>query len=154
IAYDIPKMFHRMQKLDLDPVAVMCDPQWDPRYQFVDLDIDTRAIDSSLKKTAIRMANTTLFLDQMQNYAGIRKGRKAYGSDRLDNIANIELGVGKWKFKNGIDVTNAAIYDYFNFVLYNIRDVWCQELIGEVTEDSTSIIYDMNQAFCPLQRLF
>ena len=75
-------------------------------------------------------------------------------SNALDNIATIELGMGKWEFSKGIDVTNAAIKDYWNFVLYNIRDVWCQVLIDQVTNDAMTIIYDMNQSFCPIRSLF
>lgn len=154
IAYDIPKIYERMKKNNIDPVQAMCDPSWDVRNKWVDINIDNRPIDIADRKTSIRMASTTLFIDQMQTYAGIRKGRKAYGSNKLDNIANIELGMGKWEFGKGIDVMNAAVKDYWNFVLYNIRDVWCQVLIGIVTNDCVSVIYDMNQSFCPVRSLY
>ena len=153
IAYDLPKLRARLENNGVDPVDVMCDPAWSPEYRFLDFRVDNRPIDTASKKTTIRMASTTLFMDQMQNYASARKGRKAYGSDRLDNIANVELGVGKWEFKPGINVTNAAILDYWNFVLYNIRDVWAQFLIDRVTGDSTALIFDMNQSFCPVHLL-
>lgn len=154
IAYDIPKMYARLQHNGCDPAQVMCDPAFPEVYRWVDIQIDNRPIDIAERKTSIRMASTTLFVDQMQTYAGIRKGRKAYGSTKLDNIAKIELGMGKWTFAPGIDVTNAAIKDYWNFVLYNIRDVWCQTLIDIVTNDAMSVIYDMNQSFCPLKSIF
>ena len=154
IAYDIPKLYNRLKAHEIDPIPVMCDPQWDDRYLFVDLDIDRRPLDYAERKTSIRMASTTLYIDQMQTYAGIRKGRKAFGSASLDNIASIELGVGKLKFKPGVNVVNAARKDYWNFVLYNIRDVWCQYLIDEVTADTMAVIYDMNQTGCELKSLF
>lgn len=154
IAYDIPKMYARMQQNKLNPVEVMCDPNWDPTCKWIDINIDNRPIDIAERKTSIRMASTTLYLDQMQNYAGIRKGRKAYGSNKLDNIANIELGMGKWSFPKGVNVLNAAIKDYWDFVLYSIRDVWCQALISQVTNDCMAVIYDMNQSFCPARLLF
>lgn len=154
IAYDIPKLYARLERNGYYPPDVMCDPRWPENYRWVDINIDNRPIDIAERKTSIRMASTTLFVDQMQTYAGIRKGRKAYGSNALDNIATIELGMGKWEFNKGIDVTNAAIKDYWNFVLYNIRDVWCQVLIDQVTNDAMTIIYDMNQSFCPIRSLF
>ena len=154
IAYDIPKMYNRMILNGVDPVRAMCDPGWDDRYLFVDLDIDRRPLDYAERKTSIRMASTTLYIDQMQTYAGIRKGRKAFGSAALDNISNIELGMGKLKFPPGVNVTNAALKDYWTFVLYNIRDVWCQYLIDEVTADTMAVIYNMNQTGCELKSLF
>lgn len=153
--YDMPKMKARMEILGLDPVRVMSDGDFFPENaQFVQFHMDNRPLSPGDKNSYIRMTSTTQYVDQMQNYAGIRKGRKSFGSSALDNISNIELGLGKWKFKKGVDVTNACIKDYWNFVLYNIRDVWCQVLIDHVTNDSLSLIYDMNVHNCPLYHLF
>lgn len=152
--YDMPKMKARMEILGMDPVEVISDSDFFPReIQFVQFHMDNRPIDISERNSYIRASTTTQYIDQMQNYAGIRKGRKSYGSNKLDNIANIELGMGKWSFPKGIDVTNACILDYWDFVLYNIRDVWCQYLIDFVTNDTMSLIYDMNQHNCPLHHL-
>lgn len=152
--YDMPKMKARMEILGMDPVEVISDQDFFPReVQFMNFHMDNRPIDISDRNSFIRGTSTTQYIDQMQNYAGIRKGRKSYGSNKLDNIANIELGAGKWEFKKGIDVTNACILDYWNFVLYNIRDVWSQYLIDFVTNDTMSLIYDMNQHNCPLHYL-
>lgn len=152
--YDMPKMKSRMEILGMNPVEVMSDSDFFPKdAQFAMFHIDNRPIDIADRNSYIRMTSTTQYIDQMQNYAGIRKGRKAYGSNSLDNIANIELGMGKWKFPKGIDVTNACILDYWDFVLYNIRDVWCQYLIDLVTNDTMAVVYDMNQQNCPLYHL-
>lgn len=152
--YDMPKMKARMEYLGMNPIEVMSDSDFFPKdCQYADFHMDNRPIDIAERNSYIRMTSTTQYIDQMQNYAGIRKGRKAYGSNKLDNIANIELGMGKWDFAKGIDVTNAAILDYWNFVLYNIRDVWCQYLIDFVTNDTMSLVYDMNQHNCPLHHL-
>lgn len=154
IAYDIPKLYHRIINNGMNPYEIMCSPEWDYRYRYIDIDIDNRPIDVAERKTSIRISSGTLYIDQMQNYCGIRKGRKAFGSPALDNIAKIELGMGKREFGKGIDVINAPIMDYWNFVLYNIRDVWAQTLVSRVTNDSMAAIYDMNQAFCPMKSLF
>lgn len=154
IAYDFPKMAARLERNGLNYVDVMCDPAFPKEYRFVEMNIDNRAsIDIADRKTYIRTASTTLWNDQMQSYAGIRKGRKAYGSNKLDNISNIELGVGKLQFPKGVDVTNAAIKAYRIFVLYNITDVMRQVLIDIVTNDCMSMVYDMNQSNCSLENL-
>lgn len=152
--YDMPKMKARMENLGMNPVEVMSDLDFFPKeVQFAQFNIDNRPIDIANRNSYIRMTSTTQYVDQMQNYAGIRKGRKSYGSNKLDNIAKIELGLGKWEFEKGIDVTNACVKDYWNFVLYNIRDVWCQVLIDIVTNDSMALVYDMNQHNTPLYHL-
>lgn len=154
IAYDLPKLRARMEHHNIDHVHVMCDPMFPKPTRFVEMNIDNRGkLDIADRKTYIKMASTTRYVDQMQTYASIRKGRKAYGSNKLDNIAGIELGVGKRTFEKGIDVTNAPIKDYWNFVLYNIRDVWCQVLIDRVTNDMMTLIYDSNQAGCSIENL-
>lgn len=154
IAYDVPKMAARMELNGMNYVDVMCDPAFPKDCRFVEMNIDNRAsIDIADRKTFIRMASTTCWNDQMQSYAGIRKGRKAYGSNKLDNISNIELGVGKLQFPKGVDVTNAAIKAYWIFVLYNITDVMRQVLIDIVTNDCMSMVYDMNQSNCSLENL-
>lgn len=154
IAYDIPKLAARMERNGLNYVDVMCDKAFPKECRFVEMNIDNRAsIDIADRKTYIRMASTTLYNDQMQSYAGIRKGRKAYGSNKLDNISKIELGVGKLEFPKGVDVTNAAIKAYWIFVMYNITDVIRQTMIDIVTNDCMSMIFDMNQSNCTLENL-
>lgn len=155
IAYDMPKMKARMEYNGLDPMEIMCDTDvFDPEKLFMEFHIDTRSgIQTADKKTYIKMTSTTRYIDQMVTYANLRKGRKAYGSDKLDNIAEIELGIHKRSFKKGIDVTNAAIKDYWNFVLYNINDVWLQYLIDMVTSDCYSLFVDSNQSLCSIENL-
>ncbi len=152
--YDMPKMKARMEILGMDPVRVMSDSDFFPsNVQFIEMHMDNRPLNPGDKNSYIRMTSTTQYVDQMQNYAGIRKGRKSFGSSALDNISKLELGMGKWKFKKGINVLNACVKDYWNFVLYNIRDVWCQQLIDFVSSDSMGLILDMNAHACPLYHL-
>lgn len=155
IAYDIPKMAARMQANGLNYVDVMCDPKFPESIRFVEMNIDRRPkIEIGDRKTYIRMASTTIYNDQMQSYAGMRKGRKAFGSNNLDNISNIELGMGKRRFRKGVNVFNAAIEDYWNFLLYNITDVIRQVLIDMMTNDTFAMMIDMNQHQCTWENLF
>lgn len=155
IAYDIPKIAARMEMNGINYVDAMCDPTFPQEYRFVEMNIDTRpGIEIADKKTYIRMASTTSFIDQMQSYGGIRKGQKQFGSSALDNISNIELGLGKLKFtKPGVSVLNAAVESYWEFVLYNIIDVVRQVMIDIVTNDCMAMVYDMNQSNTSLENL-
>ena len=154
LAYDIPKMAARQEKLGMDYVENMCDPAFPASCRFVEINVDNRGgVDIANRKTFMKIASTTKFIDQMQNYAQLRKGQKSYGSNKLDNIGEIELGIHKREFRQGIDVTNAAIEDYWNFVLYNINDVWMQVLIERVTNDLFAIVFDANQHSCSFENL-
>ncbi|MCM1230173.1 MAG: hypothetical protein NC489_08570 [Ruminococcus flavefaciens] len=155
IAYDIPKIAARMEANGINYVDAMCDSTFPKDYRFVEMNIDTRpGIEISDKKTYIRMASTTSYIDQMQSYGGLRKGMKQFGSSSLDNISNIELGLGKLKFtKPGVNVLNAAVESYWEFVLYNIIDVVRQVMIDIVTNDCMSMVYDMNQSNTSLENL-
>lgn len=154
IAYDLPKLRGRMDRQGLNYTNIMCDPNFPEDCRFVEINVDRRpTIDQADRKTYVKMASTTKYVDQMQTYAAIRKGQKAYGSNKLDNIAEVELGIHKRTFGKGIDVTNAAIKDYWNFVLYNINDVWLQVLIDRVTNDMFTLLMDSNQHQCSFENL-
>ena len=154
ISYDLPKLRGRQENLGLNHVKIMCDPNFPQDSQFVEMNIDRRAsVDIADRKTYIKMASTIRYNDQMQTYANIRKGQKSYGKNTLDNIAFIEAGIGKRKFRKGVDVTNAAIMDYWNFVLYNINDVWAQVIIDRITNDTFTLMMDSNQHQCAFENL-
>lgn len=155
IGYDIPKIAARMEANGINYVDAMCDKGFPKNYRFVEMNIDTRpGIEIADKKTFIRMASTTSYIDQMQSYGGLRKGMKQFGSSALENISNIELGLGKLKFtKPGVNVLNAAVESYWEFVLYNIIDVVRQVLIDIVTNDCMAMVYDMNQSNTSLENL-
>jgi len=81
-------------------------------------------------------------VDQMMFYAARRKGGKDYGSNALDNIARIELKEQKRRWdKSSTNTINAAIEEYFNFVLYNINDVWLLAGIERKTGDIDDIFF-------------
>lgn len=154
IAYDLPQMKGRMEHLGMDPLKEMCDPVFPKEFQFIEFNIDRRGnIDQADRKTFIKMASTTLYIDQMQSYAQIRKGRKSYGSNKLDNIASIELGVGKHTFDEGVNIANAPVKSWWKYVLYNINDVWLQVLIDRYTNDMMSLVIDSNQSACAIENL-
>lgn len=80
------------------------------------------------------------WVDQMLNYAGVRKSKANYGSNKLDNIAKIELKAEKRRYsKNSVTVLNGAIEEYWNFVKYSINDVLLQYGIDKNTGDLQSL---------------
>lgn len=156
IAYDFPKMKERCIKNGLNPVDVMSDKAFPPSVRFVEMNVDDRpGIAAADRKTYIRLTSTVKPYDQMGLYCGTRKGGKDFGSASLDNIAEKELGIHKREFtKAGVTVLNAAIYEYWNFMLYNINDVWLQRLIDDTTSDTLAYFVDANTAGSAMENTF
>ena len=154
IAYDLPQMKGRMDHMGLDSVAIMSDPAFPRTCQFLEFNIDTRpGIEFADRKTHIKMTSTIDYVDQMQTYAQIRKGQKSYGSNKLDNIASLELGIKKRVFPEGVNITNAPVKAWWEYILYNINDVWLQVIIDRYTNDMITLIVDSNQTACAIENL-
>ncbi len=156
IAYDFPKMHNRLIKNGLNPKDIMSDKAFPEEVRFIDMSIDNRpGVEISDRKTYIRLTSTVKPYDQMGLYAGTRKGGKAYGSSSLDNIATLELGINKREFNQiGVTVLNAAVKEYWNFILYNINDVWLQRLTDDITNDTLAYFIDSNTAGSAMENVF
>lgn len=156
IAYDFPKMAERIKKKGWAPADIMSSKAFPEEVRFVEMNIDDRpGIAAADRKTYIRLTSTVKPYDQMGLYCGTRKGGKDFGSASLDNIAEKELGIHKREFKKaGVTVLNAAVLEYWNFVLYNINDVWLQKFIDDTTSDTLAYFVDANTAGSAMENTF
>jgi hypothetical protein len=127
IAYDIPKIYNRAKILGINPIDLLSSHNFPREIRFVDMSIDNRGeVKMSDRKTVMRMTSNTVNICQMINYAAKTKGLKDIGGFSLDNVVQNEIGLEKRKFKKGVSIINAAIEDYWNFVLYSINDTMLQ----------------------------
>lgn len=133
--YDIPYIDKRATALGLPSKALFCHPDFGKAEMYYK--VDERFIsDFKNRGDSFNCLSYTKYTDQMLNYAARRKGGQDFGSNGLDNVASIELKMGKRKFdKKGVTVINAAIEEYENFVLYSMVDVWSQVGIERKVED-------------------
>lgn len=145
IAYDIPKLKLRLDFLYKDARNVMCHPSIPESIRIVKANVDDRpGIGAEDRKTAVTISGLTKYVDLMILGASSRKGRKSIGGDGLDTVANFLLGAQKKKFKPGVSVFNAAVYQYWEFVLYSINDVWLMVLIEMIAQYIQTAFYDSN----------
>lgn len=149
ISFDIPYMIDRLMKNGVDPKDIMCHPDFSNKMcTFVK---DKRNYEIKKKTDHFKCSSYTVFMDQMENYAAIRKGKSELDKYTLDFIANKEkIGGGKIDYSNEASFKNLAYVNYELFVLYSIRDVLVQYGIETKTNDVDTILlrsYESNTRY-------
>ena len=139
MSYDIPAIMKRLQYLGEDPRSYFCHPDFKTPYIKYNYDRIYKN-DFKNKTESFDCTSYSTWVDQMLNYAGVRKASKDYGPNTLDNVAHIELDAEKRRFdKKTTSVINASIEEYWNFVKYSINDVLLQYGIDKRTGDMQSL---------------
>lgn len=135
MSYDILYIQKKCDYLGIPSEALFCHPDFKSVWMNYHLDQKYHN-DFKNRGDHFNCLSYTKYVDQMLLYANRRKGGKDYGSNALDNIARIEVKDSKWQWSSSsTNVINAAVREYFNFVLYSIQDVVAQVLIERKVED-------------------
>jgi len=135
MSYDILYIQKKLEYLGIDPAAMFSHPDFKNTHINYYLDEKFKN-DYKNRGDSFNCLSYTKYVDDMLTYAGRRKGGQDYGSSSLDNVASIELKEKKRTYDNpGVNVINAAIREYENFVLYGITDVWLLTAIERKTGD-------------------
>lgn len=141
MSYDIPYIGNRADRLGMPKEVLFSHPDFGDAMYFYQLDQRYQS-DFKNRGDAFNCLSYTKYTDQMLNYAARRKGGQDYGSSTLDNIAHIELKSEKRRYdRAGVTVINAAIEEYWNFVLYSLNDVWLQVGLERKTGDIDDLFY-------------
>jgi hypothetical protein len=141
MAFDLIYIMKKAIYLGVSPESLFCHPDFKNLYAHYHLD-ERYKNDYKNRGDNFNCLSYTKYTDLMLNYAARRKGDKDYGANKLDNIARIELKEKKrpWA-KKSTNTINAAIEEYENFVLYNIKDVLLLMGIERKTEDIDDMFY-------------
>ena len=135
MGYDIPSIIKRLKVLGEDPRAYFCHSDFQSPFIKYNYDNIYRN-DFKNKNESFECTSYSCWVDQMLNYAGVRKASSDYGGNSLDNIAKIVLNAEKRRYsKKGVSVLNGAVEEYWNFVKYSINDVLLQYGIDKKTGD-------------------
>ena len=132
MSFDIPYIMDRLTRLGLDPASVMCHPDFPSKVCYFKHDRINHAVKN--KSDNFHISSYTVFYDDMELYAAIRKGSSELRSYKLNNIANHELKDTKLDYTGSYD----KLLPYTNFekfVIYNIKDVLLQMGIERRTSD-------------------
>jgi DNA polymerase elongation subunit (family B) len=139
MSYDVNYITKRLQFLGYNPIDFFCHPDFSDSY--MNYYVDKRA-QSDLPNRCDFFDCTcySRYIDQMLNYAGIRKSKSDYGGQSLDNVSKLEIKSEKRVYDGlAVDVINGAIYEYWNFVKYSINDTLLQYGLENKLEDTQAI---------------
>lgn len=133
--YDFPYFIDRFKVLGVDPKKYICHSDFPTTtlYAFN----DTETFDFERKRSFINVSSYTHWIDQLIQYASLRKSQGSMKKYSLDAVATKEE-VGE-KLDH-TDLGNFSIFsykDYMRYVLYNIKDVLLQYGIDKKTNDMT-----------------
>lgn len=137
MSFDIPYIIARITKLGYDPAEIMCHPDF--RHKYVDFRKDYHNFDAAHKKDYFKIADYSVYQDDMINYAKIRKANGKLQSTKLNAIGIIELNDTKLDYTDAGFDRKLPYTNYARFVMYNIKDVLLQFGIERRTNDMDTI---------------
>lgn len=125
IAFDLPYLIARIQRLGYDPADFICHPDFKTKECYYH--IDSRADKFEERGDYAQVSSYTVYLDQLITFASRRKGQRAVDSYKLDYIGNKFAGVRKLDYSNiTTNITQLPYLDYHTFVFYNVMDTIVQ----------------------------
>lgn len=133
ISFDIPYLMERMKYLGLDPAEVMCHPDFPVKECWFKK--DTKNFDVKNKSDFFHVSSYTVFYDQMELYAAIRKGREELRSNKLTFVAEKEINDKKLDYSEEGNFKKFSYTNYKKYFIYNIKDVLLQHGIERSTSD-------------------
>lgn len=142
--YDVSNLIERPYVKGVDPGSYIPSPEFGKRDVF--WREDKNAIVHKRKHT-FATYTTTVIMDQMVNYAGIRSGKGKLPTVRLNAIGQTELEDEKIDYSEYGNIRMFPYYDWWKFVKYNIKDVLLQVGIERKTKDA-QYIYTMIRSNC------
>lgn len=133
IAFDIPYIINRCVALGLDPKEVICPEEFPNKECYFKK--DNLHFDIKNKTDFFRCSSYTVYIDQMVNYAAIRKGGSELRGISLNYIGQKELKDEKLDYSDSGNIKTVSYNNYLQYVLYNIKDVLLQYGIENKTHD-------------------
>lgn len=152
MGFDIPYLIDRMRELGLDPTEIMCHKDFKRKEAFYKKDTLNFAVQN--KADYFTVSSYSYYADQMQWYAGNRKGSGEKRSYSLNYVAKDELGDEKLDYSEEADIKTLPYVNYRKFVMYNIKDVLLQMGIENKTGDVDGIYYRAYSNATAYQKIF
>lgn len=118
--YDVSNLIERPKVKGYDPAYLIPSPEFGNErtptwYEDKNATVHKR-------KHVFNTYTTTIISDQMVNYAGIRSGKGKLPSVKLNAIAQKELKDEKLDYSEYGNIRMFPYYDFWKFILYNIKD--------------------------------
>lgn len=150
--FDIPYLKERMEYLGMNAKEIMCHPDFKVKQCYFKK--DTRHFEIKNQSNYFHVSSYTVWVDQMRNYAAIRKGRSELRSNRLTYIAKKELNDEKLDLADEGNIKTISYKNYLRYVLYNIKDVLLQKGIEKRTSDIENLYASSYKNITPYSDIF
>lgn len=141
--YDIPKIMARIEANGYDPMDIMCDPDLEKRFRYINYYKDPGRQDKGEHFTDrwswFTCTAHPQFIDSMCLYSRLRKVNGRKSSYALDAISTDEIGEGK--LKTGPQSTHHHMqkYQFPEYVAYNIVDAMLLQMMEWKNGDITTM---------------
>lgn len=152
IEFDMPYLHDRIRALGGDPVEIMCHKDFPLKECWFKADKNHFAIKN--KNSWFYISSYTIFIDQMRNYAAIRKGQSELRSNKLTAIGEKELGDSKLDYSEVGTIKTLSYKNYLMYILYNIKDVLLQTGIEGRTGDADTFYSNSYLNITPYPEVF
>lgn len=150
IDYDIPAIMDVLRKAGVEPSAVFCPPELDPKYRYVEYRKDFSKTDHPADKWHwLSTTSYVQFYDAMCLYSKLRtvKGKESsYGLDAILKKNGIE---GKLHFPELTGLENMSkvdwhrhmqLHEFYRYIIYNQYDVISIQLMEWMNRDTHSML--------------
>lgn len=131
--FDIPYIIARIKELGMDPLDIFCHKDFPIKE--VQFKKDTINFQVKNKSDSLKVSSYTIFQDQMEVYAGLRKGQPEERSYALNAIATKEIGDEKLDYSEDANIKTLPYVDFKKFYRYNVKDALLQMGIEHKTND-------------------
>ena len=152
ISFDIPYIISRLEALGDNPTEVICPPEIPNKAIYFKKDKFHFEIKN--KTDFFRCTSPTIYVDQMINYAAIRKGQSELRSNRLTYIAKKEIGDEKLDYSEDGNIKTLSYHNFLKYILYNIKDVLLQWGIENRTQDMETVYVSSYENITPYEDVF
>lgn len=137
ISFDIPYILERMRTLGINPEDIICDEEFKAKECYFKKDMHNFEIKN--KCDWFHVTSKTVYIDQMELYAAVRKGREELRSTKLNFIGEKEVNDSKLDYSEDGNIKTVGYVNYRRYFIYNIKDVLLQYGIERSTEDCETL---------------
>lgn len=147
--FDIPYIIDRMTFLGMNPTEVICPDDFPVKKCWFKRDVNN--FDVKNRSDWFHCTSPTIFIDQMRNYAAIRKSGSELRSYALTYIAEKEIGDKKLDYSDDGNIKTLSYKNYLKYIMYNIKDVLLQVGIENRTNDMDSFYFTSYKNITPYE---
>lgn len=137
ISFDIPYILERMRTLGINPEDIICEEEFKAKECYFKKDMHNFEIKN--KCDWFHATSKTVYIDQMELYAAVRKGREELRSTKLNFIGEKEVNDSKLDYSEDGNIKTVGYVNYRRYFIYNIKDVLLQYGIERSTEDCETL---------------